>query len=298
MPNDDLWSRRDVLAFGGAAGLSSWLGIRQGSGAFLEWPTVESAYEKGVLASRPAGYWRLGEMHGSTASDGSGRGHNGRYVGHPHLGQPGAIAADPDRAVGLEGPKTKSYVEIPDSTAFSVAHSGHGLTVEVWMRPDVLDFAGEKPNAKDAYIHWLGKGEKGQFEWGFRFYSRHAGRPNRISAYIWNPDGKLGAGAYVEEPLVPHRWICLVATFDDPSKPNARVQLYKDGKPSPHNHSPGTLYQSYRIRPKHGHAPVRLGTRDLHSILRGGLDEVAIYPRVLKPDEILRHCELARRDKE
>src|SRR2546428_8029143 len=28
-----------------------------------------------------------------------------------------------------------------------------------------------------------------------------AGRPNRISAYIWNADAGEGAGAYFEEPL-------------------------------------------------------------------------------------------------
>jgi hypothetical protein len=37
----------------------------------------------------------------------------------------------------------------------------------------------------------------------------------------------------------------------------------------------------------HGSAPVRLGTRDEGSFLAGGLDEVAIYPRVLSASEIL-----------
>jgi hypothetical protein len=37
-----------------------------------------------------------------------------------------------------------------------------------------------------------------------------------------------------------------------------------------------------------GSAPVRLGARDnLTFTLAGGLDEVAIYPRVLTTDEIL-----------
>jgi hypothetical protein len=42
------------------------------------------------------------------------------------------------------------------------------------------------------------------------------------------------------------------------------------------------------IFPAHGSAPLRLGARnDLNFTLNGGLDEVAIYPRVLTPDEIL-----------
>jgi hypothetical protein len=53
--------------------------------------------------------------------------------------------------------------------------------------------------------------------------------------------------------------------------------------------SPGVLYNNpkWQIRPRHGTAPVRLGTRDAKSFLHGGLDEVAIYPRVLSAEEIL-----------
>ena len=94
--------------------------------------------------------------------------------------------------------------------------------------------------------------------------------------------------------LTVRAWVYLVATFDDPRQPNARVQLYKDGKPSPHNGSPGTLYKSYGIRPQHGGAPVRLGTRDLRSFLTGGLDEVAICPRVLTAEEVRQHWRVAR----
>jgi hypothetical protein len=161
------------------------------------------------------------------------------------------------------------------------------------MRPDVLDFKGDEADPPQEYVHWLGKGEKGHYEWGFRFYRRHSDRPNRISAYIWNPDGKLGAGAYVEDKLEAGSWIHLVATYDDPQKSDARVRLYKDGAASKHNDSSGTLYKSYDITPKHGSTPVRLGTRDLRGFLTGGLDEVAIYPRVLEADEIQRHWKAA-----
>jgi hypothetical protein len=39
--------------------------------------------------------------------------------------------------------------------------------------------------------------------------------------------------------------------------------------------------------PAHGTAPLRFGTRDGGSFLTGGLDDVAIYPRVLTPAEVL-----------
>jgi hypothetical protein len=292
---DASWSRRDLLIITGAATVFSVLPALVPAGNTpRQRPAEQSEYARAVLADKPAAYWRLGESRGPKAADASGHGNDGRYLGRPIFGQKGAIPSDPDRAIGLDGPKGRSYVEAPDHKDFSIATSGKGLTVEVWMRPDQLDFEGEGKKASEKYIHWLGKGEKGQYEWGFRFYSHKSERPNRISAYAWNPDGKLGAGAYVEDRLTAGAWLHLVATFDDPRKPNAQVRLYKNGEPSAHNKSSGTLYKTFEVKPKHGRAPVRLGTRDLKSFLTGGLDEVAIYPRVLTPEEILRHYKAAQ----
>ena len=44
---------------------------------------------------------------------------------------------------------------------------------------------------------WLGKGEIDEMEWAFRFYSHESTRPNRISVYVWNADGGLGAGGSI-----------------------------------------------------------------------------------------------------
>lgn len=289
---DELWSRRELLVFGGMA-LTALTGTAQASRAPTPDGAKRSAYEQTVLDSKPAAYWRLGESQGQTAEDAAGNGLHGRYVGHPDLGQKGAIVSESSRAIGLDGPRTNSYVEIPDSDDFSVATSGKGLSVEVWMRPDALDFKGDEADPPQEYLHWLGKGEKGHYEWGFRFYRRRSA-PNRISAYVWNPDGKLGAGAYVEDRLIEGAWIYLVATYDDPRTPDAQVRLYKDGAAGSHNESSGALYKSYDITPKHGPAPVRLGTRNLRGFLTGGLEEIALYPRVLGAEEIRRHWKVAR----
>ena len=245
-----------------------------------------------VLAKGPVGYWRLGEAAGPTAADASGNGYDGTYIGNPTFGQPGAIANDPDAAIGCNGPDSGDYVEIPDpnSAAFSQPTSGQGLTVEVWMRPDALTFSGQ---TSDPYVHWLGKGAPGRYEWALRFYSQEATRPNRISAYIWSPGNPLGgegAGAYVQDELVPGEWIHVVACYEPGDKdtdPPAGVHIFKNGVHRLGPPSRGTLYSTYGITPAHGTAPLRLGTRDLGSFLIGGLDEVAVYPRVLSADEIL-----------
>jgi concanavalin A-like lectin/glucanase superfamily protein len=289
-------SRRAVLkaAAAGAAGLAGVL-----RRPLAKTVVASDLYSSVVLAKGPVGYWRLGEAGGPNAFDATGNGYDGSYLGNPTFGQAGAILNDPDTAILLNGPDSRDYIEIldPDSEAFSQPTSGMGLTVEVWMRPDVLTFPGQ---TSERYIHWLGKcvSGSGQCEWGLRFYSQDSpSRPNRISAYIWNPDGGEGAGAYFQDDLTPGQWIHVVAVYEPGDKdtvPPAGVNIYRDGVHRQGPSSSGTLYKTYSIVPVHGTLPLRFGTRDAAafgsaavSYLTGGLDEIAIYPRVLTSDEIL-----------
>ncbi|HEY8188580.1 MAG TPA: LamG domain-containing protein [Pyrinomonadaceae bacterium] len=272
-------TRREFLVATGAAALGI-LSLASPSGNALT-----SNYHRSVLAKHPIAYWRLGEIKGPTAFDAAENGHFGTFHGTPSYREAGAIKHDPDTAIKLDG--RRSYIEVPDSKDFSHPTSGQGLTVEAWIRPDILVFDGE---TKDPHVHWLGKGDTGQFEWALRFYSKKSTRPNRISAYIWNPAGGLGAGAYFQDKLKPGEWIHVVACYDlgDETNPKAGVSIYKNGvlRGGPAT-QPGALYREYNVIPVHGVAPLRLGTRDLKSFLVGALDEVAIYPRVLKSAEIL-----------
>jgi len=213
--------------------------------------------------------------------------HDGMYHGNVIYGQTGALQGDPDTAIRLDG--KDAYAEVPDDSVFSQPTSGQGLTVEAWMRPDVTVFdSGEG----GPYVHWLGKGEAGQYEWGFRFYSKLSDRPNRISAYIWNPGGGLGAGAYFQDEVSRREWVHVVACYAPGTKddPGVGVSIYKNGVlrggPDSDPPQPGARYSQYNIVPTQGSAPVRFGTRDLKSFFRGGLDEIAIYPRVLSASEI------------
>jgi Concanavalin A-like lectin/glucanases superfamily len=275
-------SRRRWLAMGGAAALGMVAGrpmLRAAS---------SSRYAQRVLAEGPVGYWRLGEADGTAAQDASGNRHHGVYVGTPKLHEPGAIKQDEDTAMRLDG--SASYVEIPDDAGFSIPTSGKGLTVEAWMRPDALEFPGD---TNDPYIHWMGKGISGQSEWALRFYSSNSTRPNRISAYVFNLDGGLGSGAYFEDHLKVGEWIHVVACYE-PYRANARtgVMIYKNGefrKGPSQKGSSGTLYSEYKIVPTHGPEPLRIGANHLKHFFQGGLDEVAIYPRVLTSSEIREH---------
>jgi hypothetical protein len=275
------WTRRELLFAGGAVGLAA-------CGLTTPLPAAAASnYKKVVLAKEPVAYWRLSEVEGPYAQDSTRNGHTGGYHGTPTFQERGAIQGDTDSAIKLDG--KRSFIEIPNHRDFSQPTSGRGLTVEAWVRPDILEFEGQ---TDDPYIHWLGKGEARQQEWAFRFYSGTSkDRPNRISAYIFNPEGGLGAGAYFQDELSTEEWIHVVACFDpgDADTRGAGVQIYKNGVRRLGPPSAGVLYNNprWRIRPRPGAAPLRLGTQDTTSFLTGGLDEVAIYPRVLSAGEIL-----------
>jgi hypothetical protein len=258
------------------------------------------AYRDAVLAKNPVAYWRLGEAAGPTAVDETGNGYDGTYFGAPTYGQPGAIQGDPNTAVQFNG---ADYVEIPNSVNFSQPTSGNGLTVEVWMRPDDLSFPGHSSSgsSENPYVHWLGKGEAGQQEWAFRFYSDDqqsaAARPNRISAYIWSPAGSEGAGAYFQQTIGAGQWMHIVASYEPGDKdtcPPKGVHIYLNGQQQQGPFDIGTLYCNpcFAILPANGTAPLRLATRDLASFFIGALDEVAIYPQVLTPAQILENYQL------
>jgi len=65
--------------------------------------TAPKSYSATVLADAPAGYWRMGEMTGTTMADATKNGNNGHYDGIVMLAQPGPIAGDGSAAVAFDG---------------------------------------------------------------------------------------------------------------------------------------------------------------------------------------------------
>jgi Concanavalin A-like lectin/glucanases superfamily len=253
-----------------------------------------SAYRDAVFVKGPVAYWRLGEAPGTglPAHDETGNGHDGMYNGPLTLGEPGAIIGDADTAVGFA---KNGFVQIPNDPAFSQPTSTKGLSVEVWMRPDVIDFPVDDP--LHPYVHWLAKGAPGQQEWALRLYTSRTGtidRPNRVSAYLFNPDGTNheGAGAFFQKGLGAGEWLHVVACYQPGDKttcPPAGPQIYRNGQLADGPPSIGTLYCNacFPILPAAGSSPVFIGRRDNSDFFPGALDEVAIYPRVLTAVEVL-----------
>ncbi len=164
-------------------------------------------------------------------------------------------------------------MEIPTSADFSVLTSG-AITVSAWIRPETLVF----PNIEGTgYVHWLGKGEKGQHEWTFRMYSQGntENRGNRISFYVFNPQGHKGVGSHFEDSLLAGEWIHVVGAADD-----QHTYIYRDG-----TLRDSDLYAGV-ITLQVGSAPLRVGPRDLNSFFQGEIREVRVWNRLLTDAEI------------
>ncbi|MGH2935047.1 MAG: LamG-like jellyroll fold domain-containing protein [Gaiellaceae bacterium] len=234
-----------------------------------------------MLASRPAGFWTFDEsVQSRVARNAVTPRPNGRYV-------------DTRLVTGVAGSARRfdgrsAFMSIPTSPAWSQPTTGV-LTVEFWMRPDALVFRHEEGSG---YVWILGKGEPRRQEWGFRMYGADNSeqRGNRIAFYAYNPRGGEGAGAYFEDTIVPGRWLYVVGELTP-----VGVRIYCDGVLRQGPPASGTLYANpaYRIRPRSGSAPVRVGTRNFGSFFAGAIDELAIYPHLLSARQVLRHYELA-----
>jgi hypothetical protein len=119
-----------------------------------------------------------------------------------------------------------AVVTVPSAPSLDFGASG--MTIAVWMRPDTLTFAkteGSLPSQQ--YVHWLGKGQSGDQAWTFRLYSltQPGPRQNRISFYVFKPDGGRGCGSYFQDPIVPGEWMQVVGVVDRAAREEPRTGI-------------------------------------------------------------------------
>ena len=243
-----------------------------------------SAYDDRVLADGPVAYWPLGIVPSGppTVPDCAG-GHTGAVVNDPHT----TTLPDGELAQRFDG--ATQYAQVPDADDLSVTNTGI-LTIEAWMRPDVLQFAHQEGSG---YVHWFGKGTNGQQEYVGRMYSlkNKEDRPNRISGYAYNPGGDQGAGSYFEEPVTAGRWIHYALTINtvrtSSTYPMGYVKIYENGR----LRDTTTMAGEWNIVPRNGTAPFQIGTRDLKSFFEGAVGKVAVYDRELSTTELQAHTD-------
>jgi hypothetical protein len=183
------------------------------------------------------------------------------------------------------------HVSFANRSAFSVPRTGV-LTVEYWMRPSRLQFSREEGSG---YVYVLGKGSPNAHEWYGRMYSQRnsENRPNRISAYAFNPQGGLGAGSYFEDRVRTGEWIHVALVINTRARssqyPTGYTKIYKNGVLRDTDSLSG-----YNIRPRASNAPLRIGTGYLNSYFAGAVGHVAFYDRELPGRRLAAHHRVMR----
>ncbi|WP_104062374.1 LamG-like jellyroll fold domain-containing protein [Arthrobacter sp. 4R501] len=244
--------------------------------------SAPGSYDSTVLADQPDIYWTMGNTGGGGAEpDLTGSGHTATYFKSPNA----TTLPNGDSAADFDG--ATQYLEAADSAELSPATNGV-ITIEAWMRPDALTFS----HSNNGYVHWMGKGELDNHEYVSRMYSADntVGRGNRISGYLFNASGGLGAGSYFQDAIVAGEWIhyVLVINYNAQSAqyPHGYTKIYRDGvlRDTDDLSISGTV-----IVPERGDAPFRVGTRDFKSFFDGAVGKVAFYDKELAPDRIAAH---------
>jgi hypothetical protein len=137
-------------------------------------------------------------------------------------------------------------------------------------------------------------------------YSLHTtvkpNRPNRLSAYAFNPTAVLGSGADwqpVTGVVQVGEWLHVVGEYSTQTAPPAcqntqaypgAINIWVNGvewNQSVHGQT-GCMSQ-YSVRPQANNSPLNIGTMALDSYFRGAIGKVAIYNYLLTPSQIGRH---------
>lgn len=236
-------------------------------------PAVPSAYVAAVLADGPTA---LLQGTRDLVSAGS--------TGMPVGGPAATTLPNGDPALAFDG--RGQYLQFPDSRAYEVDATGV-LTVEFWMRPDTLQFADEEGSG---YVYTMGKGQAGAHEWYARMYSKTnaESRPNRISGYVFNPAGGLGAGSFFQDAVSVGQWIHVALVINTRATsaqfPLGYTRIYKNGVLRDTD-----SLKDYDIVPRSGAAPLRIGTGYLNSFFRGAVGDVAFYAKELSATRLAAH---------
>jgi cytochrome c553 len=195
---------------------------------------------------------------------------DGLYVGNPALGRPGAIhAASPDAktntSIALNGKDQKVTIEDVESLNFKTRE----ISVEYWVNP-----------SRVAEGMTIGRDDlaAGVRYWKSGLFVRKVnGVDKNIVSHEFFGQGGLRMVADARSVAEVNQWTHVVFTFGD-----SRRRLYVNGQ----------MVDELNVSGNFGAGPVPLtlgARRDNVEWLQAGLDEVAIYNRVLEGSTVRRH---------
>jgi hypothetical protein len=226
-----------------------------------------SAYRATILADEPIAYWRLGEQTGLVAFDERGA-HDGLYTGEPLLRADGALEGDDDTAADFVGEDQHVAVHTVDGLSPEAGEKGQ-VTLEAWV------YLHRVPAREPGTV--VAKGGVGSYEYALRVHP--SGTAEMI---LWSLDGTTYQAAESDPGVVvAGAWYHLVGTCEN----GVACRMYINGRV----HAVTTAGWGPTL-PGAGGAPVTIGRRlDGVQSLPAVIDEVAIYPAALRPDQIQAH---------
>ena len=219
-------------------------------------------YRDEVLADAPLFYWRLDEPVGPTATDLSGNGNDGTFVGSVVYERPGALVGDSNGAVELTG----GHIDAGDVGDFA---GQTAFTFEIWVtfKGAALDYT--RIATKETSLTMRN---------GWTIMLRDPAMP-RIAFERWL-DGSTDAVAPVKT-LPTTEFAHLVAVYD-----GVTMKLYVDAVEIGSTLSSKSLLDTT--------ASLRIGGySDTANKLAGVIDEVALYASPLPASRIKAHYDRA-----
>jgi len=238
--------------------------------------TPQGPYAKAVLESKPAAYWRLGEIVGPKAADSSGHENDGVY--------------EDGVALYLEGPESPAFCG--EGHIHRAAHFAGGrmksnvpslpgaYSVEMWF------YNGFPNDARPVTGYMFSRGADGA-EGGPGDHLGIGGThtPAATGKLIFFNGDELKELAVGTTEIRPKTWHHVVLVRD-----GKKVTVYLDGNTKPE------IAAEAGVSLPAGVDQLFIGGRsDNIANFEGKIDEVAVYSRALAPEEIARHYATADR---
>ena len=247
-----------------------------------------TGYAKVVMADGPVAYWQLDETNGSNTAVDTAGSFDGTYIagaGSFTFGAPTGIPHDTNAALGVASGATISIpyaIEINPPGSFSV---------EGWFKPaSVAANGNDYRTALSSMSNPWGAGPTGWLVY-------QTGGNN----WSWWPYNGYWTGVQLTDPdaIVAGQWYYIVLTYDGTTftlyvNGVARASGTDSGFVQNGNVPSGSLDYNYNYNQNHdpgASGPVTLGWRNPVDFnpFNGTMDDVAIYNKVLTPQQIQNH---------
>jgi len=233
-------------------------------------------YARAILEAQPAHYWRLEEYNGPSAQDWTGAGRPARYEGGVAFRLPGPAGRGFAEATTAPG-AVNAAVHFAGGRLEAVTGALSGeYSVELW-------FWNGLPSDARGIAGWLFTRDGRAFVEGLGL-----GGTRGPAGRLFYTTGRSAAPAQLmgRTELSVKTWYHVVLVRAGP-----RVTVYLDGEAEPECAGEVPLEDPFEVS-----ALLFGGSADGAANLAGKLDEIAVYPRALAPEEIAAHYRAAFAD--